>query len=116
VLRLSWHWSNLLLGRDSTEDLLPALAHSLLPHALPSSLPSDLPSAEAGDGGMGDRLQALFQSLSPDKAMCCVSWSVGRVSITTTERFVSVFMSKKDVEDAVVTHALSPMHTWARYV
>jgi hypothetical protein len=68
------------------------------------------------DGGMGNRLQALFAGLSPDKAMCCVSWSVGRVSITTTERFVSVFMSKQAVEDAVVANALSPMHTWARYV
>ena len=112
--RYSWRWGNLLLGCDSTRGLLEPLAKAMALQ-LPASLPAMLPlGGLQQEAAMGQHLGALFQSLSADKAMCCVSWSRGRVSITVSDRFSSVFLDKAGIEDGVLLHATSPLHVWAR--
>jgi hypothetical protein len=90
-----------------------------LRHVLRLSLPPTLPSTGLPYSGVEEehingRLAMLFEGLTSLHAMCSLRWGRGNVHVTTTERFSSVFLTTRELENALVTQSLSPLHIWAK--
>lgn len=113
VLRLSWFHVNQCLNSDTTKGLVEAIASALcidLNTPLPPLLPANL---HAGELVLQRRMEPLW-SLPADRAVCAVSMCGGRLTVNTTARFESVFMSRTTVEAGIVGHGMSPHRVWAR--
>lgn len=106
--------TNLLLGCDTTNGLLGSMA-ALLQMDLPPEMPPLIGGEREGDRIIADMLEPLWH-LGPDKAMCCVTWTAGRMMVRASERFTSVFMGNTDVEEGIIAFAQAPHQLWAGYV
>lgn len=97
------------------------MAQSLL-LVLPPSLP-----AATGDGWQAEssdfshnlsRWMAPLQRLGPTHAMCVARWgpAMGSLSITVNDRFQTIFMSARAVEDSIICQGQAAHQVWARWV